>query len=145
MSDPIRDRIERTLLAHRLQHQVIEDSMGDGLPLVDALSTGDDISTGKEELFLLADAIAGDLSEVLPAPLPEPDYEMGGAPVSPLSDAPAGEPRGGAAGEVIRAAIQWREPPDELPGLAADAALIRAVDALLAAHPEIGKEVGGGG
>lgn len=91
MSDPIRDRIERTLLSHRLQHQVIDGSDYDHLPLLDALSTGDDVSTGRNELELLADEIAGDLEEVMPTPPPEPDLEAGGAPGKVTSDGPKGK------------------------------------------------------
>lgn len=86
MSDPIRDRIERTLLSHRLQHQVIDGSDYDHLPLLDALSTGGDVSIGRNELELLADEIAGDLEEVLPASLPEPELGTGGAPGKVTSD-----------------------------------------------------------
>lgn len=106
MSD-LRAQIEKTLLSHRLQHQEIVDAPGDGYPLLDALSVREDISTGREEIELLADAIAGDLEGAPPSALPEPELQpthegrvhctgplalpepelgTGGAPASPHGD-----------------------------------------------------------
>lgn len=81
MSDAIRDRIEHILAHHRLQYVEDAEQEGNGYPLLDALSMGsDDVALGRLEIELLADAIAGDLEELLPSPLPEPELGEGGAP-----------------------------------------------------------------
>lgn len=59
------EAIEKTLLAARLQHFHLLDEPGTGLPLVDHLSRGDDISSGREEIELLAESLTDSVLAVL--------------------------------------------------------------------------------
>ncbi len=50
-------RLKQELKAHRLRHQVEDDEECSGLKLLDALSCGDDVSTGLDEIESIVDLV----------------------------------------------------------------------------------------
>lgn len=50
-------RLTQELKAHRLRHQVEEDDECSGLKLLDALSCGDDVSTGLDEIESIVELV----------------------------------------------------------------------------------------
>ena len=55
------DYIEQSLNSAKLNHLLIDDGSGDKLPLVDLLSTGDDISDGQGEITNIVEQIYFDM------------------------------------------------------------------------------------
>lgn len=64
--DELRGRIHTALRNYRCYHTVEQDNE-DGMPLVDLLSPGETVAEGKEELEYLADYVAGEISDLVPA------------------------------------------------------------------------------